>query len=321
MKLTSQNNIAVEFIPDTIPDQYCGPLIKGARFLHHFSDSFRLFIQEFKNDLYTLRYSLFSFTGNTVFSCSTGKEGLHVRMLLKSALWHNIEQIGELMIGQNQFAMLWSADRHCNISFNHQQPYEIIDICYSPFMVEQLYPFFSELQKLKEGKSRLLSKKHSSLTPAMMNIINEMVYCPYDANTSRFYFDIKTRELLFVLLQYLYKRPSGRYRLSEAELKQVMKAGEMLTEDLTRKPYTIAELSARTGINQFKLKAGFSQLYGTGVFEYLQEKRMEHARQLLMHTHKPIKEICTLAGYTRMTNFITAFRKRFGYTPGSLRRT
>jgi AraC-like DNA-binding protein len=34
----------------------------------------------------------------------------------------------------------------------------------------------------------------------------------------------------------------------------------------------------------------------------------------------PIKQICVLTGYARMTNFITAFRKKFGYTPGSLRR-
>lgn len=320
MKLTTENNIAVEFKQGSLPHEYYGPVIKGARFLHHFSDSFRLLIQELKSELYTLRYSLFSFTAQTAFSCSTGREGLHVRILLKSDLWHSIERIGEVMIRQNQFAMLWSAETYCNISFNHQQPYEIMDIYYSPFMVEQLYPFFTELQKLKTNQNHLLNKKYSSLTPAMLHIINEMVHCPYDPNTSRFYYDIKTRELLFVLLQYLYKMPAGRYRLSEAEQKQVMKAADMLTEDLSRKPYTIAALAAHAGINQFKLKAGFSQLYGTGVFEYLQEKRMQHARELLMHTHKPIKEICSLAGYTRMTNFITAFRKRFGYTPGSLRR-
>jgi len=41
---------------------------------------------------------------------------------------------------------------------------------------------------------------------------------------------------------------------------------------------------------------------------------------LLQTTNKPIKEICTLVGYPRTTNFITAFRKRFGVTPGSFRR-
>jgi AraC-like DNA-binding protein len=41
---------------------------------------------------------------------------------------------------------------------------------------------------------------------------------------------------------------------------------------------------------------------------------------LLLTTNKPIKDICSSVGYPRITNFITAFRRRFGVTPGSLRR-
>jgi AraC-like DNA-binding protein len=65
---------------------------------------------------------------------------------------------------------------------------------------------------------------------------------------------------------------------------------------------------------------GFSQFFKTGVFECFQRARMYKAKQLLLQTNKPIKEICTMAGYPRMSNFITAFRKFFKYTPGSLRR-
>jgi AraC-like DNA-binding protein len=64
----------------------------------------------------------------------------------------------------------------------------------------------------------------------------------------------------------------------------------------------------------------FRQVFGSGVFETLLKARMQKARSLLLETDKPIKEVASLIGYERLTSFITAFRKHFGYTPASLRR-
>jgi AraC-like DNA-binding protein len=152
-------------------------------------------------------------------------------------------------------------------------------------------------------------------------VIRQIIECPYDASTSTFYFDIKIREIFLALLQQVYKKEKLNYAFSEYEVARLVEARNKLLEDLGRKPFTISELSRTVGLNVFKLKVGFRQLFGVGVFECLQDTRMEKAREMLLKTNKPIKEISALSGYPRMTNFITAFRKRFGYTPGSLRRS
>ncbi|SHE13431.1 Adenosine deaminase [Chlamydia abortus] len=46
-------------------------------------------------------------------------------------------------------------------------------------------------------------------------------------------------------------------------------------------PPSLLELSRMIGINDNKLKIGFKELYGTTVFGYLREKRLEKALNLI----------------------------------------
>jgi AraC-like DNA-binding protein len=69
------------------------------------------------------------------------------------------------------------------------------------------------------------------------------------------------------------------------------------------------------GTNEFKLKKGFRQLFGMGVFHRLLFRRMEKAKMLLETTNKSIGEIADLAGYDTAAGFIHAFRREFDMTP------
>jgi AraC-like DNA-binding protein len=79
-------------------------------------------------------------------------------------------------------------------------------------------------------------------------------------------------------------------------------------------------LAKEVGMNDYKLKIAFRQLFGMGLFEYHLGLRMNEARRLLEETNKPVKAIAKLTGYSRITSFITTFRKFFGYTPSSVRK-
>ena len=224
-------------------------------------------------------------------------------------------------IGEEQCGVLWAEQANCETRFLKNENYKTFDIFYTPALAEQLAFFFPQLNEtIHSGPVALLSQRPLFITASMREIIRQIMECPYDDQTSRFYFDIKVREFLYILLQNVYKKQPSRCKLSDDENNLVIKARQLLLEDLGRKALTVTELGRMVGLNTFKLKAGFRQLFGLGIFECLQERRMEKAKELLLTTNKPIKDICTLTGYPRMTNFITAFRKKFGYTPGSLRR-
>ncbi|MVM38618.1 helix-turn-helix domain-containing protein [Spirosoma sp. HMF3257] len=79
--------------------------------------------------------------------------------------------------------------------------------------------------------------------------------------------------------------------------------------------YSLLSLSRLVGLNDYKLKKGFRDLLGTTVFGYLNDLRMEYARQLLLNTDQTIGEIATKLGYSETHHFSAAFKRKFGYLP------
>jgi AraC-like DNA-binding protein len=295
--LNNNSESIVEF-QKGMPVSYSGPLLKGSNVLYFAKDTFQLIIQEIVTELYTLRLNVFRFFETLTLDSVSRKKGIHSRTLLKGNLRHKVKGTGRI-----------------------NTEYRTFDIFYSPQLLEQLIPFFPELRRLeREEHPKRLFKQPCFITPIMQDIIRQILECPFDETTRQFYFDLKVREYLYVMLEHIYNRAPSRYRFTPYETACIIKAHKLLLDDLSKKPLSLRMLSKTSAINEFKLKAGFRQLFGLSVFDCLQEARMQKARELLLSTNEPLKQICVLTGYPRMTNFITAFRKRFGYTPGSLRR-
>ena len=73
------------------------------------------------------------------------------------------------------------------------------------------------------------------------------------------------------------------------------------------------------GINECKLKGGFKAMFGKTVFGYIQELRMEFARQLLFQKRISVGLVADKLGYRNANHFSTAFKKYFGESPGNVR--
>ncbi len=317
------NNGSTSFIEfqSNIPEDYTGTLLPGGKFLYSAKDSFQLIIQEIVTDLFTIRLNVFKFFKKISIESLSHKSGLHSRILLQENLRHRIKGAGTIYLREGEYTMLWSGDANCKTKFEKDKEYKILDIFYSPGLVQQLTSFFPDLAEVtNNNQTKLLVKSPCFITPAMQGIVQQILDCPFDYATRMFYFDLKVREFLFLMLEHAYKPARSRYRFTPYETSCIIKAHKLLLEDISKKPLSIQMLAIAVAINEFKLKAGFKQLFGLTIFDCLHEARMEKARELLLTTNEPIKYICVLSGYPRMTNFITAFRKRFGYTPGSMRR-
>lgn len=77
----------------------------------------------------------------------------------------------------------------------------------------------------------------------------------------------------------------------------------------------LLEQMNQAGTNDYKLKIGFRQVFGTTVFGYLRNQRMEQARQLLLEKQMNVSEVAQTVGYTSFSRFSTAFKHYFGITP------
>ena len=74
-------------------------------------------------------------------------------------------------------------------------------------------------------------------------------------------------------------------------------------------------MANEVGLPLNRLKEGFKQVYGTSVFSFLLDYKMEYARQLLASGSHNVNEVGVEIGYSTASHFIAAFKKKFGVTP------
>jgi AraC-like DNA-binding protein len=73
------------------------------------------------------------------------------------------------------------------------------------------------------------------------------------------------------------------------------------------------------GMSTSTLQRYFKEVTGMPVGDYIRGKRLERARQLLLADGATVTQAAYAAGYNHPTNFIAAYKRRYGCCPGSER--
>jgi AraC family transcriptional activator of pyochelin receptor len=77
---------------------------------------------------------------------------------------------------------------------------------------------------------------------------------------------------------------------------------------------SLIQLSRLSLLNEFKLKKGFKEQYGTTVFGYIRDLKMRYAAGLL-HQSVPVSDIAFELGYEQAHHFSVAFKQYMGVSP------
>jgi AraC-like DNA-binding protein len=105
--------------------------------------------------------------------------------------------------------------------------------------------------------------------------------------------------------------------LSQGEYWTLIQDGFKLLVARLSHPPSLIELARLAGINDCKLKSGFRQVFGTTVFGYLHDCRMERSRQLLEAGEMTVTEAARAVGFVSRGRFAAAFKRRFGVNPSA----
>ncbi len=320
IELTLPNNSILEFLPG-LPSDYRGPLLRGAISVAVKTNLAEIVLQQLTGENYFIRLS----AGRVLKKISAkgwiDKYGLYGNFIIKNSARKVINTIGKFHLRKDQYICYLAKETDCSVQFEKNEDFRIIDFFYSPKLLEELVPFFPELKALlQESPQTILNGKGGWAIPSIKEITHQILDCPYDENTRQFYYDLKVRELLYQLLEVSFRRNIKSYSFTPFEIARIHEARTILEKHIDKKPPSIRSLSKQVALNEFKLKTGFKKYFNSGIFEWLMEQKMQQAKQLILNSNKPIKEIASMIGYPLTTNFITAFRRQFGFTPGSLRR-
>lgn len=157
--------------------------------------------------------------------------------------------------------------------------------------------------------------------PAMKLALRAILECPLEGAARRVYLEAKALELLAMQLADFTETPKKNGeppRLDPDDAKRVEAAAEVLAHDMLDPP-SLLDLARAVGLNDYKLKVGFKEIFGTTAFGYLHERRMDLARTLLEEGDMNVGEVAAGVGFKDHSSFSAAFKRRYGVRPGSLR--
>jgi AraC-like DNA-binding protein len=261
---------------------------------------------EFHHDLIIEKNYSDSFIGGLEF-------GFH---LLGS--WNNIHA------GKNFFQSGWLHQNNTSELLRSQRLLKVDIHLESPellqsFITGSLNPIYPEILKKLIETDQNPYFQIDYTTPEMRVALEQIINCPFTGLTKKIYLESKCLEIISLKLEQLATIESNSTKLptlKRDDIDRIYYAKEILTENLDNPP-SLIELARQVGLNDYKLKLGFRQVFGTTAFSYLHQQRMEKARQLLLEGKMNVKEVARAVGYANQSRFATAFRKQFGTNPKS----
>ena len=154
--------------------------------------------------------------------------------------------------------------------------------------------------------------------PVVTHIFSELYTAHAVPDTG--YLRLKVLELLHVL-SYLKSRNDVHQTdyFNQHKVECARRTAELLTQELTVH-HTIEKLAQEVGISATALKTCFKDVYGSSVYAYQKEYRLQLAQKLLTETDSTVAEIARRIGYENPNKFSSAFRQFFGMTPTQYRK-
>ncbi|MFD2584994.1 helix-turn-helix domain-containing protein [Pedobacter vanadiisoli] len=230
-----------------------------------------------------------------------------------------------LDIKANQHNIIYSPDFDGTAEFDTRNQHKFFEINFERSRFIDLTSESSILLKnfaenIMNGRSVEISSENLPITLAMHSCINDIMNCHFTGGLKLLFLQSKCLELLALQAQAFEEaaKKTERPALKAYDKERIYYAREYLLANANHPP-SLAELAKIAGINEFKLKHGFKEVFKNTVFGYLSDYKLMKAKELLADNSKDIKNISDELGYSSVQHFSTAFSKKFGVSPGKAR--
>lgn len=210
-----------------------------------------------------------------------------------------------------------------NCSGKHQT----VDVFTFHFTSTFLHQFVHNV-KLSSRKDDVLAFKHPHaftkvfpLCNKKRNVLDGLLNHSYSGALENIFVNAKIHELLLYSMECLIDdKEEGftcKFLSDESGRERIAQARDILLQHIGD-PITIKELSRKVAMNECYLKKGFKEVFGTTIFDFYQQQRMEHAKYLLYEKGLSVTDVSALLGYSSISHFSAAFKKHTGLKPCEL---
>ncbi|MFT3902890.1 MAG: AraC family transcriptional regulator [Niabella sp.] len=218
----------------------------------------------------------------------------------------------------------------CSIGKAHQcgdgeATLDLVSVRFSPAQLSQFIkakPGNTWEESLLKFKHKHSFEKTMPVCCRIKNAVEGLVNHRYSGSMENIYVNTQTHMLLLFCLDWASgnageQRVGCRFLTKEIDRSKIVQARELLLQHIGE-PITIRELSRKVAMNECYLKKGFKEMYGSTIFDFYQNQRMQHAKYLLYDKGLSVTEVSLMLGYSSISHFSTAFKKQTGLKPCEL---
>jgi AraC-like DNA-binding protein len=270
---------------------------------------------------FRLAHSVLGQQQATSFDIKNDIDAVKIYFNRKGRTHINYRQLSKSFLLQSgQCNMLYSAELDSRMSHigNHSDMFslQITRECFLDLAGEGDIAFGQFGDKASRRQPALFSGKWLSMTAAMEKCIGEILHCPFERGMKKIYLRSKAVELFILFADSGGERRGVRHSRvkNPSDREKLYFARDYLVQNYAN-PHSLSALVKISGLNEFKLKSGFRELFGASVMDFLIHYRLEQARELLLNTEKNVSEVAYETGYASPAYFGKAFKKKFGFPP------
>ncbi len=182
-----------------------------------------------------------------------------------------------------------------------------------PLQEQEVYK--KELGQLVNPQQNIVKGPSFGMNHHMQNAVSKIFETEFKGTTRMMFLRSQVTELLAHFFEELSTPKS--HSIEDEDIRKVYQAKEIISKNMTRPP-SLNELSKLIGLNSYKLKKNFKEVFGVPVFKHLQNERLIKAHSMLKEERVSIQEAAWEVGYESLSSFSNAFTKKFGYRPSRL---
>ncbi|HEY4207374.1 MAG TPA: AraC family transcriptional regulator [Puia sp.] len=173
-------------------------------------------------------------------------------------------------------------------------------------------------EKVANGLPAECIAQNQPISLAMHQCIHEIMNMRMAGGLKRLFLQSKCIELLMLQAQACENvTDNGAPACKTRQDKERIYFARDYLVDHAATPPSLTELARVAGLNEFKLKKGFKEIFDTSVLAYLNDFKLNEAKTSLL-SGTSIKEVSELLGYSSVQHFTRAFKGKFGITPGKV---
>ncbi len=279
---------------------------KSANVIFSEKDTFKVFhFHNLTNEMQFFKYSLKSNVIQLFFCLNS-----------KCIVSFNVEHCA-INLDFGNSSMVYFRDEDMNLLFKLPPKAELITILIS---IEYFHLMFSNdgnfLFNFNVFKTEKPIIEAGNISPPVRLILNQLTTNKINDSFRSVYMKGK----IYELLSYYFSSNSDNesefcpYIANEETISKVKQAKEIIIGNISNPP-SLSELAKQVGLNIKKLKTDFKQFYGSPVFTFLLNYKMELAKKMLLENQMNVYEIAINLGYSTSSHFIAAFKRKYGITP------